>query len=172
MSTKILLWSSLTALTLSGASALVAANGLGHGRHKSLVGTWQVTVTPFSCSTGQLFPAAAAGTYMTFDASGTLVETTSNTSFQPGQRSLGHGFWERTGAHSYRAVFEAFVQFTSVVTPPTPPRYVRGRQRADHGIELVDNDHWQSSATVSFFDTAGTQVPPSGCAIAEAVRME
>jgi len=30
------------------------------------------------------------------------------------------------------------IQFTSVVTPPTPPRYVLGRQRADHGITLVD----------------------------------
>jgi hypothetical protein len=64
------------------------------------------------------------------------------------------------------------VQFTSVVTPPALHRYVRGTQRVDQGIELVDRDHWKNVATVSFFDTGGTLVPPSGCAAAAAVRME
>jgi hypothetical protein len=49
---------------------------------------------------------------------------------------------------------------------------VRGTQRFEQGIELVDNDHWNSVATVSFFDTGGTLVPPSGCAVATAVRMD
>lgn len=174
MNTKTILMSCITALTLSGASALVAAHGVGHGPTKPsrLEGAWRVTVTPYVCATGELLTAAATGTYMTFGARGTLAETTSHTSFQPGQRSPAHGYWERTGPGTYRAVFEAFILFTSVVTPPAVPRYTRGKQRADHGIELVDRDHWKSVATVSFFDTAGTQVPPSGCAVAEAVRME
>jgi len=69
-------------------------------------------------------------------------------------------------------VFQAFIQFTSVVTPPTPPRYVRGTQRADHGITLVDAQHWTSTATISFYDVGGTLVPPSGCAAAQAVRID
>lgn len=173
MNTKTILLSCITALTLSGASALAAAHGVGHGPSKSrLEGAWRVTVTPYVCATGELLPAAATPTYMTFGARGTLAESTSHTSFQPGQRSTAHGFWERTGPNAYRAVFEAFILFTSVVTPPAVPRYTRGKQRVDHGIELVDRDHWKSVATVSFLDTGGTVVPPSGCAVAEAVRME
>ena len=175
MSTKTILLSSITALTLLGVSAPLAADEVAHDRSMSpsrLEGAWIVTITPYVCATGELLPAFAVDSYMTFGARGTLAETTSNTRFQPGQRSPGHGYWELTGPNAYRAVFQAFVQFTSVVTPPTPPRYVRGTQRVDQGIELVDNDHWKSVATVSFFDTGGTLVPPSGCAVAAAVRMD
>ena len=175
MSTKTILLSSITALTLSGVSTPLAADEVAHDRSMSpsrLEGAWLVTITPYVCATGELLPAFAVDSYMTFGARGTLAETTSNTRFQPGQRSAGHGYWERTGPDTYRAVFQAFVQFTSVVTPPTPPRYVRGTQRVDQGIELVDNDHWKSVATVSFFDTGGTLVPPSGCAVAAAARMD
>ncbi len=175
MNTKTILLSSISALTLSGVSAPVAAHEVANDRSESpsqLEGAWRVTITPYVCATGELLPAFAIDSYMTFGARGTLAETTSNTRFQPGQRSPGHGFWERTGPSTYRAVFQAFVQFTSVVTPPTPPRYVRGTQRVDQGIELIDNDHWESVAAVSFFDTGGTLVPPSGCAVAAAVRMD
>jgi hypothetical protein len=175
MNTKTILLSSVAALTLSVVSVSVDAHGGHHGHFSPpprLEGAWEVTVTPYVCSTGELLTAAATGTYMTFGARGTLAESTSHTSFQPGQRSTSHGFWERTGPDTYRAVFQTFVLFTSVVTPPALPRYTRGTQRVEHGIELVDNDHWQSSATVLFFDTGGTQVPPSGCAVAAAVRMD
>jgi len=175
MKTKSILLSFLTALTLSGVSALTAANGVVQDRSRSpsrLEGAWQVTITPYVCATGELLPAAAVASYITFAEGGTLAETTSNARFQPGQRSPGHGFWERTGHHTYRAVVQAFLLFTSVVTPPELPRYVRGTQRFDHGIELVDNDHWTSAATVSFFDMGGTLVPPSGCAVAAAVRLQ
>jgi len=175
VNTKTILLSAIATLTLSGASDLVAAHGVAHDRSKSpsrLEGAWQVTITHYRCATGELLSAAAFDSYMTFGAKGTLAETTSNTTWQPGQRSPGHGYWERTGPNMYRGVFQAFVQFTSVVTPPALPRYVRGRQRFDQGIELIDNDHWKSVATVSFFDTGGTLVPPSGCAVAAAVRMD
>jgi hypothetical protein len=172
MTIKTILWSSITALALLGASPLAAAHGPSHSRAKSLVGTWQVTITPYVCTTGELLTAFAVGSYMTFGEDGTVAEATSNPAFQPGQRSSGFGFWERTGGRSYRAVFEAFVQFTSVVTPPTLPRYQRGKQRVDQDIELVGKNHWESTASVSFFDTAGTAVPPSGCAVAEGQRMQ
>jgi len=175
MNTKTILLSSISALTLSGVAAPVVGEEVANDRPESpsrLEGAWQVTITPYVCATGELLPAFAVDSYMTFGARGTLAETTSNPRFQPGQRSPGQGHWERIGPNTYRAVFQAFVQFTSVVTPPTPPRYVRGTQRVDQGIELVDNDHWKSLATVSFFDVGGTLVPPSGCAAAEAVRMD
>ena len=57
MSTKTILLSSITALTLSGVSAPLAADGVAHDRSKSpsrLEGAWQVTVTPYVCATGEL----------------------------------------------------------------------------------------------------------------------
>lgn len=172
MRTRTLLWPSLAALTLLGASTAAQAHGPSHISAKSLVGTWRVTITPYVCLTGDQIPAAAVRTYMTFDAHGTMMEINSNAQFQPGQRSSGLGFWERTGPRSYRAVYEAFIQFTSVVTPPATPRYVKGTQRVDQGVEFIDRDHWESSGTVTFFDTAGTPVPPSGCAVAQGERMD
>jgi len=173
MTTRTQRLSALSALLLPAASALLVADVANATQPtSSLEGAWRVTTTPYACETGELLTFAAFEEYMTFGARGTLAETTSNPAFQPGQRSPGHGFWERTRHNSYRAVFQAFVQFTSVVTPPTPPRYVRGTQRVDHGIDLIDSNHWESTASVTFFDAGGTLIQPTGCAAAAAVRIE
>jgi hypothetical protein len=137
-----------------------------------LVGTWRVITTPYGCTTGQEFPQFARPQLITFGEGGTVIEGSGNPDFQPGQRSGGHGYWARTGRKSFNAVFEAFILFTSVVTPPATPRYVRGMQRFDHGIEIEDVDHWSSYVSVSFFDVAGTAVPPSGCAKSTAERLQ
>ena len=137
-----------------------------------LVGTWRVTTTPYNCVTGQVFPQFARPSLVTFGAGGTVVEGSANPDFQPGQRSSGHGYWEREGRLEFHAVFEGFILFTSVVTPPALPRYVRGSSRLDHGIEMQDADHWSSVASVTFLDVAGKVVPPSGCAQATAERMK
>ena len=81
MSTKTILLSFITALTLSGVSAQAAADEVAHDRSESpsrLEGAWQVTITPYVCATGELLPAFAVDSYMTFGARGTLAETTSN----------------------------------------------------------------------------------------------
>jgi hypothetical protein len=137
----------------------------------ALVGSWKVSVTPYSCVTGATFPQFTRPQLITFGDGGTVVEGSGSPDFQPGQRSPGHGYWERTGPQSFRTVIEAFILFTSVVTPPTPPRYVQGSQRFDHGIEMQDADHWSSHLSVTFFNTSGTPVPPSGCAQATAERL-
>ena len=163
------------AIALTMAAGPVVADGLNFDRTPApsvLVGTWRVTTTPYHCLTGEVFSQFARPSLITFGVGGTIVEGSANPDFQPGQRSSGHGFWERAGRQSFHAVFEAFILFTSVVTPPTQPRYVRGTQRLDHGIEMEDADHWSSYASVTFFDVAGTPVPPSGCAKAAAERMQ
>lgn len=137
----------------------------------ALVGTWKVLVTPYNCVTGATLPQFTRPQLVTFGDGGTVLEGSGNPDFQPGQRSPGHGYWERTGPQSFRTVIEAFILFTSVVTPPTPPRYTQGTQRFDHGIEMQDADHWSSQLSVTFFNTSGTPVPPSGCAQATAERL-
>jgi hypothetical protein len=161
-------------LVVSNAASLAAADDNGFGRAEApalLEGSWQVRLTPYICGSDPIvsFPQAAIDSYLTFGAGGTLVETTSNPRFMPGQRSAGLGYWERTERTSYTAVLQAFIQFST--EPATPTSYVRGSQRVEQEIELVDVDNWTSTAVVTFRDVNGNKVPPSGCATAVAVRM-
>jgi hypothetical protein len=159
---------------LLGAVSSAQADGLANGRTQAsspLVGTWQVVITPYICATGISLPVSFKSRLM-FNAGGTMVETPFNPTFQPGQTSSGLGYWEAIGPNSYRNVFEAYTYFTSVVTPPATPNYVRGVRHVDQGIEMLDEDHWTSSAAVTFYNEAGTVVPPSGCMTATGERLQ
>ncbi len=164
----------IVAVLLLGAAPAAVAGDRNHGPGRSaatLVGTWQVVITPYVCSTGVPLSAATFKSRLTFNAGGTMVETPFNPTFQPGQSSSGLGNWEPAGRHSFYNVFEAYVYFTSVVTPPATPKYVRGVRRVDQDIEMVDDDHWTSSAVVSFTDELGAVVPPTGCMNATGERL-
>jgi len=172
MNTMARLAAVLVATTMAGYATTSAANGMAYGRSQApapLEGTWLVSIQPYNCATGVDVPVPAVLSYLTFGAGGTLVETTSNPAFEPGQRGPGHGFWERTGRTSYRALLQAYILFDSTLTS----RYKRGYQRIDQGIEFHSDDHWTSDATVQFLVPPSTKpVPPSGCARATATRME
>ena len=162
----------LAIIGLTAVAATASADGVAYARAKSpspIEGTWVVSTSPYNCQTGVVFPFTIVS-YITFGARGVLSEANSSPSFQPGQRSAGHGYWERTGTNSYRAVFQAFIQFTSVVSPPALPQYTRGSQRFEHGIVMSDNDHWSSTAIVSFQDE-GSTTPRNGCAVSTAERL-
>lgn len=172
MSIKKLAGLAACALMLLGTASAGAQNGMAYGRSEAparLVGTWDVVITPYGCSSGEKFPSFRSR--LTFMAGGTMIETPFNPSFQAGQRSPGLGTWERTGRGSYRALFEAFIYFTSVVTPPTPPRYLRGVQRIDQGIEMQGTDLWTSSAQVTTVDESGSPLS-TGCMTARATRQQ
>jgi hypothetical protein len=163
------------AVLLFGAVSPAMADGkaIGHTQASApLVGTWQVVITPYNCVTGVSLTAATFKSRLTFNAGGTMVETPFNPTFQAGQSSNGLGYWQSAGQGSYHNVFEAYVYFTSMVTPPATPRYVRGVRRVDQGIVMVDDDHWTSSAVVTFSDESGAVVPPSGCMTATGERLQ
>jgi hypothetical protein len=142
---------------------------------KALVGTWRVSVQTFPCANPQAANPAFVS-LLTFGEDGSLIETTSSAQFQAGQRSIGHGRWERTGPTTFRAVSEAFIQFATNPAPPPPaPALQRGRQRIDQGIEMTSRDTFEADASVYFFgSTSANGVSPylSGCARASAVRFE
>jgi hypothetical protein len=166
----------LVATTMAGFSTAHAEDGMAYGRSQApapLEGTWLVSIKPYSCATGIDVPnVPPVISYLTFGAGGTYLEATSNPAFDRGQRGPGHGFWERTGRSTYRAVHQAFILFDSASVNGQPPRYVRGHQRIDQGIEMQDNDSWTSTASVQFFAVGSSSpIPPSGCARATATRM-
>jgi hypothetical protein len=174
MISKAFACSTVVALAIATASGIAVAQGNAFGptQAPSLVeGAWEVSITPYVCASGVDFPVTYYS-YLTFGAGGTMFEANSNPAFQPGQRGPGHGYWERTGLNTYEAMFQAFIQFTTnpPAVPPTP-NYVRGSQRVEQAIELIDADHWRATWDVTFRDVNGNPVPPSGCAHAVATRM-
>jgi hypothetical protein len=164
----------LIANLLRGAAVLSLASGAfanakedsDNWRFEGLAGTWRVQVTTYNCKTG--VANAPFASFLTFDALGTLTGTTANSVFLPGQRSPDHGVWKRVGWNYFSATTEAFIQFSTPPTSPTPP-LVRGVQRIEQGIELTGRDSFHSEATLTFFDEAGSVVL-SGCARASAQR--
>jgi hypothetical protein len=160
--------SAVLALAVSTAAVPAVAEGQGYGRFQApsaLEGTWQVRIAPYICATGvPLPPSAEIVSLVSFASGGTMTETTSNPRFLPGQRSIGLGYWERSGRSTYEVVFQAFVQFTG-------GNYTQGAQRVEQAIDMVDADHFDSTAVVAFTDLAGAPVPPSGCMRAVGVRM-
>ena len=166
MKTTLTLSSTLVALALAVSAVPVEAKS-----RPTIDGAWRVTITPVDCDTGDTFPQFSVVSNLTFATGGTLVESTSNPRFQPGQRSAGLGYWDYTGRRTYRAYFEAFVQFDSVDPVPPAPPYQRGTQSVDQSIEMQDPNHWTSDALVTFHNASGEKVPPSGCATAAAVRL-
>jgi hypothetical protein len=166
----------LTLLAAATVNPTMAADQVNDGvGAKALVGTWRVTVTTFPCANPQAANPAFVS-LLTFGKDGSLIETTSSGQFQAGQRSIGHGRWERTGPATFRAVSEAFIMFATNPAPPPPaPALQRGRQRIDQGIQMTSRDSFESDASVFFFNsTSDDGVAPyfSGCAKADGVRFE
>jgi hypothetical protein len=171
-----------TGITILAASTLAPGVAMSRNTHNSdavgagaLVGTWRVTVTTYPCANPQATNPPFVS-LLTFGEDGSLIETTSSMQFQPGQRSIGHGRWERIGLRAYRAVSEAFVQFATNPAPlPPAPALQRGRQRIDQGIQMTSRDHFVSDASVAFINSpADNGAAPyfSACATATADRFE
>jgi hypothetical protein len=166
------------ALGLASAPALAGdGKSLNKNAPNALVGAWRVTITPYVCGSDprQTFPGSSFNSFLTFAKGGTMMETNSNSSFAPGQRSVGHGYWVRTGKGTYHSVFEAFVYFPTDPPAVSPrPNYKTGSQRLQQDIKMTGADSWVSDADIYFYDTDGElDVRPGspGCAEAKAERM-
>jgi hypothetical protein len=160
----------LVSMALSAALISTAATPAeAHDSSGRLVGAWQLRVTTFDCSTGVRNPSFDA--LFTFNQGGTVNEATANPALQPGQRSPGFGTWDRAGGRYYFVTTEAFILFASAPPAGTPgPRFVRGSQRIEQGVEVRGN-RLTSQAKVTFFDQAGTPAGPVLCATAEGERL-
>jgi hypothetical protein len=158
----------ILALAVGLSQAGAADSGEPGSRTSGLAGTWRVQVTTYNCATLAENPAFSS--YLTFGEDGTLIESTANPAFAAGQRSSGHGFWERVDRNSWRSVSEAFLLFSS--TPHGPfPGFAQGSQRLEQRIESTGRDSFASEATVKFLD-AGGAVLVSGCAWAVGTRLQ
>ncbi|HMD06860.1 MAG TPA: hypothetical protein VKH63_04950 [Candidatus Acidoferrum sp.] len=130
---------------------------------QTLEGTWVVTVTQQACPSG---PAIAPPfkSLLTFNAGGTMTETTDNPMFFPALRGPGHGVWSHTGRHTYSADTMALVTVNGVLAKT---------QKISQTIEMGDDpdQFTTTAASVQFFDPTGTLLV-SGCATATGQRFE
>jgi hypothetical protein len=156
---------------LAGALLAVSASPAFAGfEPHGLTGTWRVSVQTYSCASG-VNTGVPFQSLLTFGADGTLVESTENPGFEPGQRTAGHGVWYRTGWGTYRAVSEAFITFSSAARGPVPA-FTQGVQRIEQNIEFSAGGALKAEATITFTDLNGTLVAPLGaCATATATRI-
>jgi hypothetical protein len=157
----------LTAITVFATGKTAKAQDSERSGNSTLQGTWRVQVTAADCASGAHGPAFAS--YLTFADGGTLTETTSNPALQPGQRTSGHGYWNRTGGHTYDALSEAFILFDTPAHGPVPA-FKRGIQRISQKIEVQD-DTFTSNAVTDFVDASGNPVATL-CAVATGQRMK
>lgn len=156
------------ALAIAFAFTAMTASAQSEQSKKGLQGTWRVQVTLQNCDTHvPLGPPFSS--LLSFARGGTVTGTTSNPGFQAGQRTSDFGVWKYNGHHTYSAASEAYILFTSAPNPPAPG-FQRGRQRISQLIS-VDGDHFNSAATVDFFDVNGATVL-SACAVASGQRFE
>ena len=77
-------------------------------------GVWAITATPRDCTTGAVLgPPIRA--LLTFHQGGTMTASVALLLAQPGQRSIGHGVWTRTGAATFVERIATMTLFDSAI---------------------------------------------------------
>lgn len=149
-----------TAFATSPNAKASAADAQSGSQSRRLEGTWATQVTIRDCHTDvplREFPALN-----TFARGGTLIDTTTATG--PALRSPGHGLWEQTGSHRFRAYSVAFLF--------NPANVSIGRQTITQTIEIgEDPAELTSTASSQIFDTSGNLLN-TFCSTAVARRIE
>jgi hypothetical protein len=113
---------------------LVVAHGLGFGPEAQaeiagIEGTWLSAVKIVSCDDSDVV-FATFQSMTTYMRGGTLIEGGAPPS-PAVSRSAGHGIWERTGNHTFRAFFrfhsfDEFGRRVSIIEVTTHPRLIKG----------------------------------------------
>lgn len=156
----------LAGLGQSASAQSEQSSGKSTAGNQSIEGTWRVTVTQKVCVTGAPM-GMPFHSLLTFSRGGTMMGTTSNPAFMPGQRSTEFGAWRQTRAQVYSAVDEAFIIFGAGL-------FTQGSQVLRHAIRLTDNGNgFTDDASIQFYDVNGNPLLPTpGCASAVGQRLQ
>jgi len=130
---------------------------------EGLVGSWDVTVTPRDCATGDPAPFPPAfSAVQTYNQGGTMLASVLPT---PGILSLdGQGVWSHRKGRQYSVAFR-FVNFNPDGTPA-------GRNVIRDIVTLaLDSKTYTSTGTVDILDSSGNLIL-RGCATTSATRFE
>jgi hypothetical protein len=173
------------ALTLLGVTAALLISTSSPAQAQSddspgLVGTWMVRVTLRDCTSGAAL-GAPFNSLVTFHQGGTISESAVSAAFAAGQRSPGHGTWDRRRGHTYKQQMIAQVAFDTEPnlpgtasfdpTKPVTPGFFAGWQTVNHTVRFTAADQIASAGTNAFYKANG-DVYRSGCSTATGQRFE
>jgi len=170
-------------LSLTGA-LLITSGGIlsaaGDASQASLAGAWAVRVTLRDCATNAPL-GPPFNSLVSFHRGGTISESAGSLAFAPGQRSPGHGVWNRQGRHTFDQQMIALILFDTppnlpgspTFNPnlPVSPGFFAGWSTISHQLQLSDADHLTSAGTNAFYKADGT-LYRTGCSTAIAQRFE
>lgn len=131
---------------------LVAGVGTASAQGARLEGVWAIVTQERNCATGvAIGPTTRA--MVTYNAGGTLTESTSIPVFAVGQRSDGHGTWSPSGAGRFAARTATMILFdTAPGTPPFSPGFQAGWQVATNVMSLSGPDAFTAVGSSQFYD--------------------
>lgn len=149
------------------------------GPSDSRAGTYAAQVTLRDCASGA--PAGPSfDSLVTLHGDGTISEAPGGRTFAPGQRSAGHGAWNRIGRHTYSQSVIALIAFDTPAnlpgtptfdpTRPVSPGFQTGWLTIDHTITFSSATNATSTGTNRFYTQAGVQYR-SGCSTAVLERV-
>jgi hypothetical protein len=135
-----------------GAAVLVAGASPAFAQGAALEGVWAIVTQERNCSTGAAIgPTTRA--MVTYNAGGTLTESTSIPVFAVGQRSDGHGTWNAAGPGRFSARTATMILFdTAPGTPPFSPGFQAGWQVATNVITLSGPNAFTAVGSSQFYD--------------------
>ena len=166
-----------TIVVMASAGTVVAH---ADDRLASPVGTWGIQVQIRNCQS-----EAAIGlpflSLITLHSGGTLGETSgAEAAFANGQRSPGHGVWEKINRRVYDSRLISLVLFeTGPNLPGSPgfnpalpigPGFFKGWDTVTQTLRFTDADHFTSTGTSAFFKEDGT-LYREGCSTAIGQRI-
>lgn len=146
-----------TIVVMASAGTLVAHDD---DRLASPVGTWGIIVQVRNCqSEAAIGPPFLA--LITLHSGGTLSETSgAEAAFAVGQRTSGHGVWEKISRHVYDSQLISLVLFetppnlpgSAGFNPALPvgPGFFKGWDTVTQTLRFTDADHFTSSGASAF----------------------
>ena len=168
----------LATIVVMASAGTVAAHG--DDRVASPVGTWGIQVQIHNCQS-QAPIGLPFLSLITLHNGGTLGETSgAEPAFAVGQRSSGHGVWDKTSRHFYEMRLISLVLFeTGPNLPGSPgfnpalpvgPGFFKGWDTVTQTVRFTDVDHFTSTGTSAFFKEDGT-LYREGCSTATGQRV-
>ena len=153
----------LAILGLTFFSQVMVDAQVGEINDQSLIGSWDVVVTPRDCETGDTLPFPPAFVAVqTYNQGGTMLASNLGA---PGVTSLeGHGVWLHGKGRRYSIAFR-IVKFN-------PDGSYAGKDVVRDSISLaLDGKSYTSAGNIEAFDAAGSMLF-RGCATSSAIRFE
>jgi hypothetical protein len=159
----------LAILTIAIAVAVSQATAIGQDQapDRSLVGVWQVEITPRDCVTGEPIPTVTQTKALyTFHDDGTMSVSLVNNSFTL-ERTAAHGLWQRDlgwGEFSFK-----FIHYRRNVSTGA----FAGKQEGAGALVLAaSGDEFSTDGGSQAFDANGNPIGTGGCSNSAGTRFK